>query len=121
MSNKESVTEKCKSIYKWFMEVREEFPQVQLQMNGGDLDYQIYFIGNKTIGEDYYVNCWKEVPMLSCNIRRYVGREDYYLDMRLPFRASHGSEDWKMEEEKFKAETRKSFIRAIDDFLIKNI
>jgi hypothetical protein len=126
MNTKEQANLKCVEFYNWFMEVRKEFPNVELQKSGNDVAYKLYFIGNKSVGDDYELTCWKEVPILECKIMQYspnhpVEPNQYYLDLSLNFRGYSSSEDWKMDEKKFKEETKKAFIGAIDDFIIEKV
>ena len=126
MKTLEEALQKSKKIYDVFMEVRKEFPNVKLQKSGDDFDYNVFFIGNKTVGSSYDLTAWKDVPILSNCIRRYANHHptlsgQHFLDMRLNFRGQSSSEDWQMSDDELRIQCRKSFDRASVDFLVNEI
>lgn len=126
MKTREEAEEKSKDLFNWFMEVRKEFPNVQLNKNGNESEYQVFFIGNKTVGSDYELNCWKEVPILKSKILQYspthpLYANDFFLDLRLNFAGSNSSEDWLLPEDILKSKIKKAFTRASEDFLNNSI
>jgi hypothetical protein len=126
MKNREEANQKVKDFFNWFMEVRKDFPNVELDKNGNDLEYQVFFIGDKKVGSDYELTCWKAVPILQCGVRQYsethpTKSNQYYLELRLNFRGSSSSQDGELSELDFKEQVRKAFIGASKDFLTEKI
>ena len=109
-----------------FMQVRKKFQECKLEKNGDDVDYAIYFIGNKTVGSDYALNTWKTVPILECRVHQYspshpIYPGQFFPDLRLNYTGSQGSEDFKMSDERFIEKCTKAFNRCKQDFLTNEI
>lgn len=126
MKTRQEAEQKSKEIYGWFMEVRKEYPEAKLQQSGDDVQYEVYFIGNKTVGSNYELNAWKTVPILLSRLNRYsdihpTSAGQFFLDLRVNFAGGGSSEDWKLDEVKMKDKMREAFISAISDFLTREI
>lgn len=126
MKTREEANRRVNDLFNWFMEVRKGFPNVELNKNGNDIEYQVFFIGDKRVGSDYELTCWKDVPILQCGVRQYsethpTKSSQYYLDLRLNFRGSSSSQDGELSELDFKEQVRKAFIGASKDFLTEKI
>lgn len=115
-----------KTLVNWFLDVRKEYPDTILTQNGDSYDIMFYFKGNKTTGNDFELNGWKELPIFKCRIRQYSDSHpsksgEYYLDCRLAFCGGMSSEDYKLNEADFKKKVRLSFTGAKENFIEKII
>ena len=108
-------------IYDLFIECRKEYPKAEFSLSGNKPYTKIFIKGNKTVGSEYDLTTWKEVPIFNLDSRMYspsaghlAGR--HYLDLRLPFAGYHGSEDWRKDSDSLRRQIQESLRRAVYDF-----
>ena len=108
-------------IYDLFIECRKEYPNAAFSLSGNKPYTKIFIKGNKTVGSDYDLTTWKEVPIFHLESRMYspsagdlAGRQ--FLDLRLPFAGYHGSEDWRKDSDSLRRQMLESLRRAVYDF-----
>jgi hypothetical protein len=124
---KQEALEKADLLFKWFMDVRTEFPECQLTLVGSNnFNREVFFVGNITHGESWQISSPKTCPFFYCRYEQYTGgpyRGMSFLDMRVNYGGSgSSSEDWyKLSESDFKAKVRDGFKYCKEWFITKNI
>lgn len=126
MKTIEEAKQRSKEFLNMFLEVRKNFPEVKLNKNGDEENYQIFFIGNKVVGTDYELSTWEKVPILSCNIERFAEQHptrplEYYLSLKLNYRGYSSSEDYLMSDFEYYAQCKIALEKASKDFLTTNV
>jgi len=108
-------------IYDLFIECRKQYPNAQFSVSGNKPYCKIFIKGNKTVGSEYDLTTWKEVPIFNLDSRTYSPSArhlagTHYLELGLPFAGYHGSEDWKKNSDSLREQMLESLKRAVYDF-----
>lgn len=113
-----AIENRAQLIYDLFIECRKEYPNAQFSLSGNKPYTKIFIKGTKTVGSDYDLTTWKEVPIFHLDDRMYSPSAGHlagkhFLDLRLPFAGYHGSEDWKKDSDSLRRQMRESLRRAV--------
>jgi len=131
----DNTTQVCKYVYDTFKEIVADIKErgvfgkpFEFNVNKvNDCNYSIYIVGNKVAGEEYYLDTWKTVPVVSCGIRTYSHMHptmsgQLFVDLLVNYSGSWSSDygDMKyVENGLIKQHLHKAIETAIRDFTIQ--
>jgi len=129
------VTQVCKYVYDTFKEIVADIRErgvftkpFEFNVNKhNDRNFSIYIVGNKLAGEEYYLDTWKTVPVVSCGIRTYSPMHptmpgQLFVDLLVNYSGSWSSDygDMKyVEDGTIKRHLQVAIETAIRDFTIQ--
>jgi hypothetical protein len=123
LSTHEEIDIRANQIYDTFLECCSAYPHVKFQISGRKPYCEVYIIGNKSVGSNYDLTMWKDVPIFKMRPTRFSSSHpttpnEYFLDYSICFSGYSGSEDWRKNSNDIKKQINDALKNAVYDFII---